>query len=823
MVCRESALSSVTVSFVRAATGLEDNQILSLNHALMRAGAHATPPTAAEWNATIDDIQRRYESGELQAPRGARRIAERLEAARHETPTGARAWATTRLLRHAQAAVQTHNLWVRDYCCRTGQSEEQVRTRFTSLFDAASADATLAPSAQAAEDPAGLINAATPAVLRDRRSVYAYEQMEADQNRRFDSQATPSVTRTPVTGSSTLATMGYDANTGRCEVTFQSDPDRVYAYTMTPAEYQAFETAPSRGRHFARHIRGNPSHRLSADDARDTSRSARCATCGEFVGRTGHSCPPMGSAEARDRDMEAAVARRRGQAAPQRAALFPSRARTDVDFTDGQLTVPYATRILTEARRNPLGTQFRVSSQFDGARVSGGVIVTHIDRGTYGIDGVSESGRDPLRCTCPEYQANYDCPHIRATLDRVSSHAFGTSTDATQAAQAVTRDLQDVSAAAAATVDANTAGWTPAGTSMEENPEEFQTLYEEFRDARAAYKEALERGEDAEFPVPYMTEDAFGGLATRESGRGFGIEVEFSLPDTMTREEQRAARAAIGRKLRYAGLTASSVQAGYGSTHGRYVDEHAGGWSYESDPTVNGGEIVSPVMYDEPETWQNIQKVCDILREHGAVPGRSAGMHVHVGTGDYDHDVENHSRLIALSQEHEDLLYRMSTDPGRGSHRGTAYCSPNRELVGPYSDVSRARYENTGHHLAVNMQSVTGADKDHVEFRTFDATLTPAAMQSQIGVAVYMAAGATRQDTINPRAFDRHPLGERIAANPHRSALSGEDWNASTQGVRRFIDRLVPGTPGVNGKENTRVRQVVGMFAMTKWVRPSGR
>ncbi|MFD0474790.1 hypothetical protein ACFQ0B_45995 [Nonomuraea thailandensis] len=65
----------------------------------------------------------------------------------------------------------------------------------------------------------------------------------------------------------------------------------------------------------------------------------------------------------------------------------------------------------------------------------------------------------------------------------------------------------------------------------------------------------------------------------------------------------------------------STKDAGYRSgAHGG-----RGLWRLEKDSTVMG-ELVSPILYDEPETWENIRLACEIIRAHGgtAASGRAA-------------------------------------------------------------------------------------------------------------------------------------------------------------------------------------------------------
>jgi hypothetical protein len=359
--------------------------------------------------------------------------------------------------------------------------------------------------------------------------------------------------------------------------------------------------------------------------------------------------------------------------------------------------------------------------------------------------------------------------------------------------------------------------------SYETDNEKFQSVYEEFRAKREAYRTAVANGETAEYPVPYIRENAFGGLATRESGRGFGIEMEYAFPEDMDYHDVRAANAAIGRELYALGLTRETSQGGYGASHGWVRDHHDRGWSFESDFSTGGsdgqqgGEIVSPIMYDEPETWTNIEKIAEVLNRHGAFASKGSGAHVHVSSGDYDHRPENHNRLLNAFAQNEDLLYRLSANPERGRHRGTGYCSPNRMPAAPYANVNTARSAQTGHHIGLNLQSVNGRSSDHVEFRTFDATLNPAIIQAQVGLAVYMTEGATRPDTASTIPNENHtPIGSRLNANPSRGTLTGSSWQESTLSVRRFIDKFVPGAGG-DESENPRARQIIALFAATKW------
>jgi hypothetical protein len=233
-----------------------------------------------------------------------------------------------------------------------------------------------------------------------------------------------------------------------------------------------------------------------------------------------------------------------------------------------------------------------------------------------------------------------------------------------------------------------------------------------------------------------------------------------------------------------------------------------GAWRLESDSTV-AGEIVSPIMYDEPATWANLAKVTEIVRRHGGTASRRTGGHVHVGLHDYDHTVENHNRLMQTVAAYEDVLYRLSHNPERGEHRGTMWCRPNLVPTAGYEDVTRVARNNSGHGLGVNLQSVSGRASDHAEFRMWDGSLEPAVIQTQIKVSLGLVDNALRTaGSPSPLSGERHELGAH-RRQWGRRRQSGEAWRASTRVFRDLADRIFT-------RPQDRA-QAASLFAATRW------
>lgn len=837
MVCRASRASSAVVTFARDMSGLADNQVLGLNHALMQEGSQTPAPTQEQWNTLITDLQNRYRAGQLTISPGSHDPIDRLEAARAENPDGPRYYAMQRLVERSTAAAAAQTGYFNDFARDAGQSVQAAQAQFLQAFNDASASARTCASP--AFTQAWLANPDHSGLPIDRRSLYAFEQMEitraaAGENAEIREVASQ-VWEFPADpeGHGRITRIAYDPDSGHTEMSWtrEGNSGLTHIYRDIPLEYIMELTngsLMSREEFFRANISGQAEYRYANRAEAEAARfSRRCVTCGQFTGMAGHACPPNGSEEALNRDTRLAVDRARAAASGEQATApeifrVANNGTRRYDVDNGSIRIPGVTRLTQEARDHGVVVT-PVHASIDGYAVTGLAQVEYNGRGNgYTVTAVTQpgdSGRDRLQCTCAAWRANSTCEHLNAALSGLARTVGGTArvtpAQAATANATVTSQLAGEFAASVNAADAATRTFTPSAIKLEENPEIFQEMYADARAKRAAWQEG------GAFPLDYATENAFGGLATRASGRGFGIEIEFAFPSDMSYQDKNAALAAIGQELYASGLTRNQRQQGYGATHGWYRDHHARGWSFESDPTTGGdqqggGEIVSPVMFDEPETWQALQKVCDVIKAHGGTFSTGSGMHVHVSTGDYDHQVDNHNRLLNQFAENEDLVYRMSANPIRGRHRGRGFCSPNRMESDPYTSVQSAARGQTGHHIALNLQSVSGRRTDHVEFRTFDSSIEPAVMQAQIGMAVLMVDGALRGVGSTSPAENRQALGYRLNANPSRGNLTGEQWKESTVGVRRFIDRMVPGITE-SPKDNPIARQIVGLFAMTKW------
>ena len=253
----------------------------------------------------------------------------------------------------------------------------------------------------------------------------------------------------------------------------------------------------------------------------------------------------------------------------------------------------------------------------------------------------------------------------------------------------------------------------------------------------------------------------------------FGIEIEFDGADPH----------AVARALHEAGLASSPRQEQYHSS-GRVP----GKWIVEHDATV-AGEVVSPVLHDTPETWEQLEEVCQILQSHGARATGRTGGHVHVGvdSAGMDHDVNKFRRVARVCAWAEDLMYRLAAATGqrgrshRGSTNGYRWCGPmgsgQLEEVQGLSDL--AGRVGSSHSVGLNFGNILDRNRT-IEYRYFDSSLDPARLQANIKLACWVTKRAAElPDTAIPQ--ERNPLGS------HRSP---RDPDGGDRLLRRFADLI---------------------------------
>lgn len=268
------------------------------------------------------------------------------------------------------------------------------------------------------------------------------------------------------------------------------------------------------------------------------------------------------------------------------------------------------------------------------------------------------------------------------------------------------------------------------------NQEDDDYFYSEHEDH---FNEML----DHNFDVPYEYDNVLNG-----NNITFGLELEFVNGNA---DE-------IASELYRLGICAYDNRVGY------HAEGVPGKWKLERDGSVSsgssGGEIVSPVLRDTPETWRTIEKICEVAKRYGARINTQCGGHVHVGMDSLDTARQRWRRFFKLIGGYEECLYRFAGgDLGRVREGHYHYAMPISDrarsasvahmTLNDIEDVNRLA-ENVSEddrYYGVNLTNIPCSYKPNtVEFRYFNGTLNPKQIQANVKVSagIMMAAEKAR-------------------------------------------------------------------------------
>lgn len=338
-------------------------------------------------------------------------------------------------------------------------------------------------------------------------------------------------------------------------------------------------------------------------------------------------------------------------------------------------------------------------------------------------------------CNCMNYRIRGNgCRHIDAT-----NIARGEIVEQRQSGSAIGQrlnqeEVRDVLAAQHRIDQEEEAARTALTRDFEDDEFFYSDNEEEFRNAldRLAYED-----------IPYEYENALNG-----SQNTFGIELEFVGGNAD----------AIASELYNLDICAYNHRVSY---HSPSV---AGKWRLERDGSVSsgtgGGELVSPVLKDTPETWRNIETICEVAKRHGAQINYQCGAHVHIGMDPLDTARQRWKRFFNTIGSFEECIYRLAGgDMGAIRSGYSHYATPfsNRAASSASSrfsmetaeDVNRVARNASGYdrYHGINLTNIYDSSRPNtVEFRYFNGSLNPAQIQANIKTAngVMMAAEKAR-------------------------------------------------------------------------------
>ena len=242
----------------------------------------------------------------------------------------------------------------------------------------------------------------------------------------------------------------------------------------------------------------------------------------------------------------------------------------------------------------------------------------------------------------------------------------------------------------------------------------------------------------------------------------------------------------VARALYEENFTTHDRQSGYHSgLHNGYQRNLRGGWMYEHDGSVNGGEVVSPILSNTPETWQRLHQVCGIITRHGGTASPNTGSHITVSAPEQAGRAVRLTRFLRLMHHHQRDLHVMAA-AGRRRGQGYSAAMPAPPDQG-YTSITTARqtlgrysFANIGH--IATSRTAHDANSSRVEFRLWDGSLEPGRIQAQIKMSTAMLDYSARNRNLTFDADERTPAG---TINPDRP-----EFAEHTRQIRGLIDEL---------------------------------
>lgn len=91
----------------------------------------------------------------------------------------------------------------------------------------------------------------------------------------------------------------------------------------------------------------------------------------------------------------------------------------------------------------------------------------------------------------------------------------------------------------------------------------------------------------------------------------------------------------------------------------QYLENNVSTWNFVEEKTLDkGGEINSPIMFDEIKYWKELRQVCNYLKQNNADVDMGASTHVHVGVQVLGSCVDNWRKFIKTYIVYESILSR---------------------------------------------------------------------------------------------------------------------------------------------------------------------
>lgn len=777
MVCRETRAGSVAIALARADSGLDDPQVQSLLHQLRHrftSGVYRSDPStpadsdrAREYltdlvarEPRLSERRRATLHRKLASTTGEQLPADLLSALGHLRPASAsaRRGLATRMRNHAAA---------------TGTSTAQATQRFAELRR---------------EAPAGRQTRATPtqkAALEglptDPATRYALDRMDRES---AEGHSHPVVDVTalpePDPGRRGITAVGWNPDAAQAEI---HTSDGIYwLRNVPPGLGQELRDGPDRDA-AADTLITNSRYRMVPGTEQSASRAVRCDRCKQWRGDQ-HTCPALGDVPELDEDGPVDV--RTSPAGWLQLAELP---RDDAGALAGPVTTPVYGEF--DDGDSPLRPAW--AGYVDRGTVTGAATAVPVGPAT----GPAEVDLARMRCTCGRGSAVAACAHMEQARTVIAAAASPTP------ALLVHREPRHQLAEFLAPLepDLSTVRYT-------EDPAVFA------RDLLAARAAAVE---NPDAPVPYHRRDA---LYAGSAHRRFGVEVEYRAGSDELQQAGWEFRADTDHETGYDGegydedqdqdedddidehgLIADAViedlhdagilPSGYRQPYGTAEVTGWNTWTHEDDASATG-ELVSPILADTDQAWQQLDTVCSAVIRHAGTEHSGVGSHVHVDAPGMGGNRQAMVRLVVAMARWETELHQIATLPGsrRQRHWGSEFhrIDPTPPRWSELHETFGTREMAVGF-TYVNARPDVPGRTSRLEFRLWDGSAQGCRIQAQIAVSAALTDYALRSEAPLPAVLPT--AGPPVNAEDlDRPDPSDPGWQQRTAGIRSLLDVL---------------------------------
>jgi len=197
-------------------------------------------------------------------------------------------------------------------------------------------------------------------------------------------------------------------------------------------------------------------------------------------------------------------------------------------------------------------------------------------------------------------------------------------------------------------------------------------------------------------------------------------------------------------------------------------------WSLVNDDTldrVNGAEVVSPVLTDNVQTWQDLDKVCSIIRPNATI-GNCAGGHIHIGAHILGCKLQSWLNFIKIWAVYERVIFRFSygefLTPRHAILKNAEpmamefwnlYLKSKKNNFNVYDIIHKKGFVKE---QAVSFAKVCNSDifnnNNTIEFRCPNATLDPIIWQNNINFFVKLLEYCNSDKFDNETIMKRHKV-----------------------------------------------------------------